>query len=508
MKRVFPLILLSVLLLAACRPAPLPTQVAAQTAPAPTLPTVTPTLAPLPTLTLTPPALSLRPCSLLSGAAQGECGVLRVKEDRSSPNSRELRLYMVVVRAREKNAAPDPLFFLAGGPGGVATESIANVLNIFLEINRKHDIVFIDQRGTNDLHKLECTAPTFGFADAAQEQVNAFAKQCLSEIDLDPRFYTTAAYAQDLEEARALLGYDTINLYGVSYGVTSAQVYMRMYESRVRSAVLDHGSFLDLPMFENWAHNSQLALDRVFARCEKDPACKAAYPDVRGDWQAIQGRLEKGPVTVDITVPGTTEKMQVTRADLDGIHFLLVDAKKAASIPQILHILAATEDWTPVIKGLMAAPSDSGDGELNLLYYTTVCYEGWAGHDEQDIARESAGSYLLDWNLRDARGTTKMCSAMPKAEPSALYGAGRPAQTPVLILSGEADPQNPPENMALAASFWPNSRQVIEPGLGHNTPVTSCRWDVMAQFIDKGTAQGIDVSCMTNAPTEPFVIGK
>ena len=56
------------------------------------------------------------------GETTGWCGVLRVPEDRSDPQSRQIDLRVVVMPATGPTVRPDPVFFLAGGPGGAATE--------------------------------------------------------------------------------------------------------------------------------------------------------------------------------------------------------------------------------------------------------------------------------------------------------------------------------------------------------------------------------------------------
>jgi pimeloyl-ACP methyl ester carboxylesterase len=51
-------------------------------------------------------------------------------------------------------------------------------------------------------------------------------------MDGDPRAYTTAWAMDDLDDVRASLGYDQINLYGSSYGAAAAQVYMQRHPHR------------------------------------------------------------------------------------------------------------------------------------------------------------------------------------------------------------------------------------------------------------------------------------
>jgi pimeloyl-ACP methyl ester carboxylesterase len=121
---------------------------------------------------------------------------------------------------------------------------------------------------------------------------------------------------RDLDDARAALGYDKINLFGISYGVTAEQVYMRMFPKHIRAVVMDHGTAPDLPFFYVKPRASQYALDQVFAYCELDEKCHAAYPEIRSDWKKVLDRLAKSPVVTSYIPPGMDTPATVT---MDGI---------------------------------------------------------------------------------------------------------------------------------------------------------------------------------------------
>jgi hypothetical protein len=63
--------------------------------------------------------LKLSACTLESVAAR--CGQLAVAENRADPNGRKININVAVLPARASNRAPDPLFYLEGGPGGSGT---------------------------------------------------------------------------------------------------------------------------------------------------------------------------------------------------------------------------------------------------------------------------------------------------------------------------------------------------------------------------------------------------
>jgi hypothetical protein len=50
--------------------------------------------------------------------------------------------------------------------------------------------------------------------------------------------------------------------------------------------------------------------------------------------------------------------------------------------------------------------------------------------------------------------------------------------------------------MDLALKEFTKSRLVAEPTEGHDTTGSGCRWDIVAQYIQQGSADALDISCM------------
>lgn len=459
----------------------------------------------------TKPVLTLEPCTLATGSINAECGYLKVPEDRSNPNSRMLDLGIVVVRAWGSNKASDPLFYIAGGPGNAATSSdiVSSAVGLFSEVNVTRDIVYLDQRGTNGKHQLSCAYPSVSIADASQQEMDDWMKQCLAGLDGDPRFYTTAEAMRDLDDARAALGYNKINLYGISYGAMAIQVYMRMFPKHVRTAVLDHGTALNLAFFLALPRASQSALDQIFTYCDNDEKCHTAYPDIRADWKAVIDRLAKGPVVTDFIPPNGTAAAQV---DIDGfveaIHSLMFNSGTYMKIPFLIHLLAVSEDWTPIVKSLSQQyGSSASDNQFLFMKDMIFCFEPAWQDVPGTITQFSQGSYMLDLQVKYAQNEQKICAVLPKPDASSIYGPGKPAALSALMFNSLIDPQNPPANMDPALKEFTKSRMIVEKTEGHNTTAfPSCRWNIMAQYIQSGTVDGLDTSCVDKQKPS-FVVG-
>ena len=184
------------------------------------------------------------------------------------------------------------MFVLAGGPGDAATQFFAWLPSVLKEVHSKRDIVMVDQRGTGDSNRLtlpEMPDTTRAVCSGRRRPPRRLVRDALASIDADPRFYTTSAAADDLDEVKAALGYEKVNLYGTSYGGTVVQYYLRQHGNRVRAAVLDGSTPLDVPVLELIGRSSQAALDLLMRRCVEDATCQAAFPRLDDETTSTRG---------------------------------------------------------------------------------------------------------------------------------------------------------------------------------------------------------------------------
>jgi len=190
-------------------------------------------------------ALQLSPCELehpqrLTVVA-ADCGVLSVPEDPTRTGGRQIRLAFARVPAVSRSKRPDPLFLLAGGPGMAATTFYAMTAPVFARIHRDRDIVLVDQRGTGKSNPLDCPEGDETDLGASGGSIIDETRRCLQMLGAkaDVAQYTTSVAVKDLDRVRRALGYQQINLYGVSYGTRVAQQYLRRFPRQTRSLILD-----------------------------------------------------------------------------------------------------------------------------------------------------------------------------------------------------------------------------------------------------------------------------
>jgi pimeloyl-ACP methyl ester carboxylesterase len=306
---------------------------------------------------------------------------------------------------------------------------------------------------------------------------------------------------------RTALGYDQINLYGESYGATAVQVYLLRHEVHVRTASIVNGTLLDVPIFERFPISSQKALERLFARCEADPACQTAFPYLKQEFVEVLARVDKGSVTLPMNDPRSGQPVMLTHETLStGIHSLLAGTETTAMLPHFIHMIY-NQDWRGV--AAFVAPffsSDPQSAQWKLINLTILCHEDWAKirQAETDALTLSSGSHLRYTDVRALTVPEEICAVMPRPQAAALYEPVTGSAAPVLFVNGEADPQDPPENVANAKRRYPNSLTLVAPGQAHGYTGIPCRASIMADFIGRGSVSGVRTECLEQVSLPAF----
>jgi pimeloyl-ACP methyl ester carboxylesterase len=432
------------------------------------------------------PRLELEPCRL-AGGLEARCGRLSVPEDRARPDGRRISLRVAVLPARDGGSRPDPLVYLAGGPGGSAVDGAAGIASVFAAVNARRDVLLVDQRGTGGSGRLTCPAPATRRALGQPEAVRALLRSCLARLDADPRRYTSLEAADDLAAVAAALGYRRVNLYGLSYGATAAQYVLARHPRLVRSAILDGATLLDVPIFERWAPNGERALRRILARCDADPRCARAYPRARQEAFEVVAALRRRPVRADgrtIDAAAAAGALQALSRSPEG----------ASQLPWVAH-RARAGDWTPLLLALDAEGGGLAAAARQVAFWSVVCAEPWARMRPAPAAAAARGTYLADWAALQARTMAAACAVVPSAPQPRWAREGARSDVPVLFVAGGADPQDPPANLAGAARSLPNARTVVVPEGGHGAVQLGCVPALAARFLERGSARGLDTRC-------------
>jgi pimeloyl-ACP methyl ester carboxylesterase len=458
-----------------------------------------------------PDPIALARCQLASPGTSdrlaARCGHFTVPENRADPGGRVIGLRVAVVAAIDHSPAPDPLFVLAGGPGQAASEVFPAVAPALARVTQHRDVILVDQRGTGGSNALDCPvgdAEEFSTFDAGT--LTAWAERCVAELAGDPRQYSTASTVEDLDAVRAALGYERINLYGGSYGTRVALAYLRAHPDRVRSAVLDGVVPPDVALGATAARDAQRALDGLLERCAAVPGCHAAFPDPRGDVDALIAGLERAPVAVDLADPrsGAATGLTLTRAMVTGaLRFMSYNPLTAALIPLLVHDGIATGRLDRLGAAYLMFAHSNADALSLGLHFAVVCTEDVPYFAPGELTRLNAGTYLGN-QITDS--LADVCSVWPRGEVAADLREPVRSDAAVLVLSGEADPVTPPAYGESVVAALPHGRHIVAPGQGHGTLQDECIQHITADFIAAGSVAGLDASCVASMAPPPFFV--
>jgi pimeloyl-ACP methyl ester carboxylesterase len=443
------------------------------------------------------------PCRVAGIKTEVLCGEVQRALDPARPDGVRIAVHYLVVPALARRKLPDPVFFLAGGPGQSAIKVAPLVLGNMARLNNRRDLVFVDQRGTGQSAPLEC--PEDRHRPLAQ-QVDAKARdaqvaQCLAQLQKLPygdlRFFTTVLASQDLDAVRQALGAQRINLIGGSYGTRAALDYMRQFPRAVRRSVIDGVAPPDMVLPASFSTDGQASFESLLQSCEKDVACAKAHPALRANWAALLASLPKS-VILSHPMTGDGEQVTLTRETvLSLVRLPLYSPVLASALPQAIEDAAIRARY----EGLLGLGSGLGGRRaLSLamgMHFSVVCAEDFPRLQQ---ATDQPGK---DFGAEFAQVYQSACGIWPRGEVPAAFYAVAPASAPTLLLSGGIDPATPPRHAErVARALGAMAQHVVVANAGHGVMGLGCMPDVLARFIDarEEADAKVDASCVTRIP--------
>lgn len=457
-----------------------------------------------------PGELRLEPCDRAGIQPPARCGTFTVWENRDAEAGRTIDLNVILLEATGGAPEPDAIVFLAGGPGQPATTAARGLSQA--PIREARDILLVDQRGTGESNGLYCgpedTAPLQAFmAILDPERMRACREELEARADL--RYYLTTHAMDDLDELRAALGYERINLYGSSYGTRAALVYLRRHGESVRSAILMGATAMSHPMPTRFATDAEAALGNVLRDCAADPSCAAAFPDLEADYRRAIRLIEERPATVQIRDPrtGDTVGLAFRAADFaESLRAMLYGTQTTRYIPALLHHVATTGDYRPFAEQQLQRNVGLFRGVAQGMCFAVTCTEDVARVDPDAVYAAGHGTFLADHR---ARPHIEGCDGWPLGALPAGYGDEVESDVPVLIITGANDPATPPASAHAAASRLSTARVIIVPEGGHGLAGLEgieCTRELEMRFLETADPGALDTACVTHMRRPPFIL--
>jgi pimeloyl-ACP methyl ester carboxylesterase len=432
------------------------------------------------------------------------CHDLVVPQDRADASSGIIRLHVAVYMTSALDRAPEPVVFLAGGPGGAALIDGEDFsLYPFLE---RRDIVAFDQRGTGHSRpSLDCVEvdaiDPLAFGSALRHTLAlGDCRQRLIEDGVVVQAYSSAESAADLADLRATLGIEAWDLYGVSYGTRLALTAMRDHPAGIRAVVLDAVYPPQVDLYADGAQNADRAFEAFFDACATDSACDAAHPRLRDTFYSAVASLDERPLTIASSVSDdewSVDGLVLIEYLFDRLYLTHVIPSLPATLEDIAAgrtdaIRAYLEESKP-LPGLAGDPNDLSDG----MHYSIQCQEEIAFTSRSMYVTASRGLPERLVDAFDPGLAFAACDAWGVAPRPPIENEPVTSAIPTLVLAGGFDPITPPEWGSLAVASLVNGRTYRFPRAGHGVLAEDeCARSIVAVFLD-APDRSIDAGCLT-----------
>ncbi len=435
-----------------------------------------------------PDATAETPCWLDGLEVEARCRTLDVPS-RLPGDARTIPLFVARLPAEQRDPGAAPVVFLAGGPGQAASSVAGPVSRALARVRRRHDLIFVDVRGTGRSGASPCEP----FGPDADEVATVFdvhlpeagVRRCRDALPLPPAAYGTIAASDDLDDVRKALGVERIALYGVSYGSRLALVHLARHGAHVASVAIDGVLAPETPIFATFDADAQAALDELASACRRDPACgRMVDGDLVGATASLLASLDP-PRQARIAHPRTGKPLTLTlhRAGVAmALRGLLYDPALAATLPMVVH-RAAAGDWAPLVTAASLLLDATGGASFAQLANVT-CLE-----DLPRIAAESAGTgrgFVGDAIVAQMRAVCAIWTGPAGRVPASAAlpsSADAAPAVPLLLLSGSLDPVTPARH-ADAVRRARGGRAVVIDNAGHWAGRSGCGPAILAAFFD------------------------
>jgi pimeloyl-ACP methyl ester carboxylesterase len=401
---------------------------------------------------------------------------------------------------------PDPVFYLAGGPGQAAREVYPQIANAFRDILRERDVILVDQRGTGGSAALQCKDESVVLADVPDDGVEAVKNatlNCLKSLKADVQFYSTLEAIEDLEAVRKAVGAVQVNLIGGSYGTRVAQTYLRYHPTSIRTVVIDGVVPQEMALGGEHGSNLDSALKANLARCNHDKACAARFGDVWATVQKMRAQYKSTPskVMVDDPTTGKPVEKSLNGGTFAGLLRLYAYAPETVSLLPITIDEAARGRPQSLINQTSMLTSSLIEGMSQGMSSTVICTEDFPFAGKPGPAETDT---LMGTEIYD--GYQTICPLWPHHAVPADFKQPMKTDKPILLLSGEFDPVTPPRYAEQAMRGMSNSKHIVVKFQGHQVMFRGCMPKILAAFIDTASVQKLETTCLSELHPLPFFL--
>lgn len=434
------------------------------------------------------------------GLSEGDdytCGDLVVLEDRAELDGRRLRLHFVRFAGAAAEAEVATIY-LDGGPGGDGSNMLRFLAldpELLGSLRGQGDFLVLSQRGTRRSEPyLACNAgPAVCAADLSR--------------DSDLAHFHTAANADDVDELRAALGYDQLNLYGISYGSRLALEVLRRHGGSVRAAVAGGTVPAQVVWPAEIPTSFHGALTALASSCNGDGGCAAAYGDLETAFVDGLAALGDQPAVFDYR--GTD--VDIYAPTYASLLFQLLYSRSAYPILPLL-ITDLRDRRTDRLSDFLTQVFDTYLEDRGIaagMYYSVVCNELFNPPDPGafDAANADVPAAIRDAFSYNWPALLQACEVWPVGAPQPALTEAVSSDVPTLLPNGRLDPITPPRFGELAAETLTAGTAVSFANSGHGATLQSpCGRSVLLAFL-AAPPEPVDAGCAEEVDVEFFLPG-
>ena len=386
---------------------------------------------------------------------------------------------------RQATAGSDvpPIFLLKGGPG---FEGLGRLLarpgyyeNRLERHTRVSDLVVMGQRGFGTSHATPCepagplTAQEALDDDIYHQAVKDARVACRrhwEEQGLDLGGFTVLEAADDVIDVADFLGYDQIQLWGVSFGSHWGLTVLRRHAERVARATF---SGLEGPDHTYDMPSGVLAAMQGYATsAEGDPSLGLPSEGLLKAYSETIRRLDQEPVSLSLNLDPDEidglEAPETVRLELTGAHLrqLLASSTSYTSFrgnsrgwPEALHSVINGE-FERAAKTLVESRLDLDLPDA--AFYMLDCSSGLSQARGEVLRNDSAAAMLGPTWL----GYDRACATWDADLGEAFRGPFE-SSVPTVLVQGNWDTSTPYENAVEVREFFDHHRFVHVEGGSH-----------------------------------------
>ncbi len=424
------------------------------------------------------------PEGLGTEGADYECGDLMVYEDRDAASGRTVKVHYL--RFFSPASSTNATVYLEGGPGYNGNKMLSGINRLGPEFLSgllvDGDFLSLAQRGTNLSEPALMSMNWRGMSEFA-----------------DLPSYNTAYIADDVDDLRSTLGYDQLNIYGISYGSRLGLEVMRRHGDHLRSSVI--GGLVP-PQGNTWASDPKTFYDAITAlnaSCADAGACGSTYGDLVAKLLAGMDSLDDAPLTFH---EGLADEVTLDGADFAWLLFaVMYDNASYPRLPLVISDVAErrTDRVGETVVAWIewrATYFDESDFAAG-MFWSVTCGEWFNPPDESAFDEINAE---VPASLRVALGGgwanyRNSCASWPVGDPRPELSQPVTSAVRTLVSSGTMDPVTPPSYGDLVASTLSNREVVVFPASGHGATLqTPCGNQTVLAFLADPDPP-LDTSC-------------